>query len=59
MPISELISKLQAIKDEHGDLDVFDDENFSIERVGVYEVDPKDYPEDWNMPNKLVRVYGG
>ena len=54
MKISEVIERLQALQERHGDLPVM----FEAEDSGVWELfwlrhevaDAGEYPEDWEMP---------
>lgn len=56
MTIFELATKLKAIYDEHGDIEVFfagpnmDNEPYCVGRTEVRVAEEDDYPEDFNMP---------
>ena len=56
MKIFELATKLKAIYDEHGDIEVFfagpnmDPEPYCVERAVVTVAEEDDFPEDYNMP---------
>jgi hypothetical protein len=55
MKVSQLITKLEKLKAEHGDLDVMitskDGDPTAFVGVGIGEVeDDDDFPKDWNMP---------
>lgn len=56
MKISTLIKKLNAIKEEHGDILIFDGDAFSLIDVNVYLKDIEDWPEDYRMPKKWVSL---
>ena len=57
MKISEVIQKLQALQEKHGDLPVM----FEADDSGVWELfwirrevaEQGEYPEDWEMPAGL------
>ena len=56
MKIFELATKLKAIYDEHGDIEVFftgpnmDCEPYCVERAEIVIAEEDDFPEDYNMP---------
>lgn len=56
MKILELATKLKAIYDEQGDIEVFfrdpntDQGPFEVNRVTNREAEEDEYPEDYNMP---------
>lgn len=56
MTIFELATKLKAIYDEHGDIEVFfagpnmDTEPYSVGRTEVRVAEEDEYPKDFNMP---------
>lgn len=56
MKIDKLIAQLQQLKATHGNLDVFDTEDYGIEFAHHEDIDPKDYPKDWNMPKQRIVV---
>ena len=61
MNITEAIAKLEAIRDEHGDLDIIitqsDDNVYSLDLIDIEEVETDDmYPEDYNMPKGFTFV---
>jgi len=56
MKIFELATKLKAIYDEHGDIEVFfagpnmDPDPYCVERAEVIVAEEGEFPEDYNMP---------
>jgi hypothetical protein len=56
MKLTTLIEKLQKIQAEHGNIEVFDANNFSECFLDVVEPDEDEYPSDWNMPAKFLRI---
>ena len=62
MTILELATHLKALYDQHGDIDVLfsgpnhDTDPYAVQSVEVETVSPGDYPRDWNMPRKFVRL---
>lgn len=59
MNISDVIDQLEALKDEHGDLEVFINtgDGPSVPRGISVETDDDDrYPADWNMPEEWVEL---
>lgn len=56
MKLSSLIAKLQNIEAKHGDLEVFDANFFSECRLSVEEPEEDEFPADWNMPAKFLRI---
>jgi hypothetical protein len=56
MKIFELATRLKAIYDEHGDIEVFfrdpntDQGPFEVGRVAQRTAEEDEYPEDYNMP---------
>jgi hypothetical protein len=54
MLISHLISRLNKLRDEHGDLDVmFQSDNGDAWEVALarhHKVAEDEYPQEWNMP---------
>ena len=62
MTILELATRLKAIYDQHGDLEVMcltDGDAYEVGGAGVEEVlDHEDYPQSYNMPRgfKFVNI---
>lgn len=65
MKILEIATRLKALYDEHGDIEVMfagpnnDQDPYGVDRVVFEEVqDDDDYPEDYDMPKgyKFVRL---
>ena len=56
MNITQVISDLQRIKDEHGEIEVFDVNFFSSCYINVMHAKPGDYPTEWDMPEKFVMI---
>lgn len=56
MKIFELATKLKAIYDEHGDIEVFfagpnmDTEPYCVERTEVIVAEAGEFPKDYGMP---------
>jgi hypothetical protein len=56
MKIFELATKLKAIYDEHGDIEVFftdpnsDQGPFQVSQVTQCKAEKNEYPKDYNMP---------
>lgn len=54
MNISELIAKLEKMRSEHGELDVFfrtdDGDVWSVGGGYVHEAEEDEFPLDWNIP---------
>ena len=55
MKISELITQLQQISAENGDLEVmFEEPNYDgvycVDRANLHVAEEDEYPEDWLMP---------
>lgn len=54
MKISDMINKLEALKEQHGDVDVLinaPDGMFEANKPTFCEVEEDDeYPKSWNMP---------
>jgi len=54
MKISDLIKRLETELRLQGDLEVFDANYFSDMVTSVE--DGKDFPKDWDMPEKFLRI---
>jgi len=67
MNITETIAQLEALRDDHGDIEVMitqsDNNVYSLDRVGFEEVESDDlYPEEFQMPKGFkfinLQVFG-
>jgi hypothetical protein len=56
MKLSDVIERLQAIKQEHGDLDTFDRDTYEIRSIRIQQAKDGNYPEDLEMPEKFVVI---
>lgn len=56
MKINKVIAQLNAIKKQHGNIEVMfqspnsDNGPFAVEKIELEEVEEDEYPEDFNMP---------
>lgn len=57
MKISQMIKQLNNIKNQYGDLEIFNENEQNIETVSMEDCENGDYPPDGNMPLKFVRIY--
>jgi len=50
-----MIKALQAQIAQHGDLEIFSQEHFAFDDlcVSMYESEPGEFPDDWDMPEKF------
>lgn len=55
MRISEIVKMLEEIKQEHGDLQVFDDDAYNIDMVNIMD-NPEDFPSSYKMPEAWVEI---
>lgn len=57
MNLSQLIARAQALLEEHGDLLVLDDDEYSILSMN-HEVSDGSYPSDYDMPKgyEFIRI---
>jgi hypothetical protein len=60
MTINEMIAKLEAIRTQHGDIEVMFIENNSLFRSISYcnprVAEEDEFPEDWDMPEGFTFV---
>jgi hypothetical protein len=56
MKISEAIAQLQQVLAAEGDLEMFDDEGYSLNRlVAANELDHC-FPPEWDVPSRFLRI---
>ena len=56
MKIDKLIKALQEFQKQEGNLDVFDGNGFQVKINSVSIEAGEDYPKDWKMPKKFVKI---
>ena len=60
MTINELIANLEAIRNEHGDIEVLHyadmDQIVGIDYANVRIAEDGEFPDDWNMPEGFTFV---
>jgi hypothetical protein len=54
--LSDLMTEIQKTIDEHGDLEVFDSECFSVEGITVIDNSEDTYDSSWNMPKEFAQI---
>ena len=60
MTINEMIAKFEAIRAQHGDVEVMigesDEAIRSINYVNLYIAEEDEFPEEWDMPEGFIFV---
>lgn len=56
MNIDTMIKQLTKIREEHGNLLIFNENYNAIDTITSEVVDSDDFPKSWNLPEKLVII---
>ena len=54
MKITQAISMLQALLQQSGDMEIIDQEGFSISEFREADAEDHRFPKDWYIPAKFV-----